>query len=130
MTQRIMIPLIPVTKKNSSQIIWNKSLKRPMLIPSKIFTQYQQDCGIYLKNVDPFLDPCNLECKFYMPTRRRVDLSNLISAISDVLVHYGILIDDNSKYIKGYDGSRVFYDKESPRTEIVITEFEEKEEEI
>lgn len=128
MTQRIMIPGTPITKKNSSRIIWNKKLKRPMIIPSEQYKQYEKDCGLYLKNVEPFLSPCNLTCLYYMPTHRRVDLSNLIAATSDILVHYGILIDDNSKYIKGYDGSRVFYDRENPRTEIVITEFEEKEE--
>lgn len=127
MTQRILINLPPVTKKNSQQIIWNRKLKKPMLIQSAKYRQYEKDCALYLKNVEPFLDACNLECKFYMPTHRRVDLSNLISAISDVLVHYGILIDDNSKYIKGYDGSRVLYDKTSPRTEILITEWKEEE---
>ena len=129
MTQRIVIPLEPRTKKNSSRIIWNKKRNSPMIIPSEKYKQYEKDCGLYLKNVEPFLSPCNLTCLYYMPTHRRVDLSNLIAATSDILVHYGILIDDNSKYIKGYDGSRVFYDRENPRTEIVITEFEEKEEE-
>lgn len=126
MTQRILIPLEPRTKKNSSRIIWNKKRNSPMIIPSEKYKQYEKDCGFYLKNVEPFLEPCNLQCKFYMPTHRKVDLSNLISAISDILVHYGILIDDNSRYIKGYDGSRVLYDKENARTEIIISEWKEE----
>ena len=122
MAQRIVIPLAPTTKKNHSQIIVVKG--RPMLIPSKQYKQYEKDCGYFLANVEPFLDPCNMKCLYYMPTRRRVDLVNLLEATCDILVHYGILIDDNSNYVVGHDGSRVFYDKENPRTEIYLTEVE------
>ena len=128
MTQRIELPLTPVSKKNSQRIIWVKN--RPMIIPSAKFKQYEKDCGYYLKNVEPFLSECNVKCLFYMPTRRRVDLNNLLNAITDILVHYGILIDDNSNIIKGFDGSRVIYDKGNGHTIIEITEFEESEVEI
>ena len=60
-----------------------------------------------------------------MPTRRRVDLVNLLEATDDVLVHYGVLEDDNSNIIVSHDGSRVFYDKENPRTEIYIETIKE-----
>lgn len=65
--------------------------------------------------------PCNVKCEFYMPTRRRVDLNNLLEAATDVLVRAGILDDDNSQIVASHDGSRVFYDKENPRTVINIT---------
>lgn len=55
-----------------------------------------------------------------MPTKRRVDLTNLLEAIDDVLVKYGVLKDDNSEIITSHDGSRVLYDKDNPRTEVVI----------
>ena len=122
MEQRIVIPVAPRTKKNSQQIVMVKG--RPMIIPSKAYRQYEKDCGFFLANVEPFLDPCNMKCLYYMPTRRRVDLVNLLEATCDILVHYGILIDDNSNYVVGHDGSRVFYDKENPRTEIYLTEVE------
>lgn len=122
MQQRIVIPLAPRTKKNSQQIIMVKG--RPMIIPSKAYKQYEKDCGVFLTHVEPFLSPCNVKCLYYMPTRRRVDLVNLIEATCDILVHYGILIDDNSNYVVGHDGSRVLYDKENPRTEIYLTEVE------
>lgn len=128
MTQRIELPLTPVSKKNSQRIIWVKN--RPMIIPSAKFKQYEKDCGYYLKNVEPFLSSCNVKCLFYMPTRRRVDLVNLQEAILDILVHYGILIDDNSTIVKSMDGSRVIYDKGNGHTIIEITEFEESEVEI
>lgn len=128
MTQRIELPLTPVSKKNSQRIIWVKN--RPMIIPSAKYKQYEKDCGYYLKNVEPFLSSCNVKCLFYMPTRRRVDLVNLQEAILDILVHYGILIDDNSTIVKSMDGSRVIYDKGNGHTIIEITEFEESEVEI
>jgi Holliday junction resolvase RusA-like endonuclease len=55
-----------------------------------------------------------------MPTKRRVDLTNLLEAIDDVLVKYGVLKDDNSEIITSHDGSRVLYDKDNPRTEVAI----------
>ena len=125
MTQRIELPLTPVSKKNSQRIIWVKN--RPMIIPSAKFKQYEKECGYYLKNVEPNLSECNVKCLFYMPTRRRVDLVNLQEAILDILVHYGILIDDNSTIVKSMDGSRVIYDKGNGHTIIEITEFEESE---
>jgi Holliday junction resolvase RusA-like endonuclease len=60
-----------------------------------------------------------------MSTRRKVDLSNLLNSTLDILVHYGVLIDDNRNIVYSVDGSRVFYDKENPRTEIEITRIEE-----
>ena len=115
----ITLNLAPVSKKNHSQIITVKG--RPMLIPSKQYKKYEKECGEFLKDVEPFLDPCNVKCLFYMSTHRKVDLTNLLEAIDDILVHYGILIDDNSNVIVGHDGSRVLYDKDNPRTEITIT---------
>lgn len=59
-----------------------------------------------------------------MPTHRRVDLTNLLEAIDDVLVHTRVLEDDNSNIIVSHDGSRVLYDKEKPRTEVYICRYE------
>jgi Holliday junction resolvase RusA-like endonuclease len=60
-----------------------------------------------------------------MPTRRRVDLTNLLEAAHDTLVAAKILADDNNTIIASVDGSRVLYDKENPRTEIIIQELNE-----
>lgn len=75
---------------------------------------------------EPINVPVNVKCVFYRDSRRRVDLSNLISAINDILVHYGVLADDNRNVIYAQDGSRVFYDKENPRTEITIEPMKEE----
>ena len=62
-----------------------------------------------------------------MPTRRRVDLVNLLECTDDVLVNYGVIKDDNSTIVVSHDGSRVLYDKDRPRTEIIITRISERE---
>ena len=60
-----------------------------------------------------------------MDSLRRVDLSNLLEATCDILVHYGVLDDDNSRIVCSHDGSRVLLDRENPRAEITIEEVEQ-----
>lgn len=118
---KFTIPLPPVTKKNSQQIIINKSTGRPMVIPSKQYREYEKECGWFVQGKGMNInEPVNVKCVYYMPTRRRVDLTNLMEATHDILVKYEVLEDDNSKIIRSVDGSRVLYDKENPRTEITI----------
>lgn len=65
-----------------------------------------------------------------MPTKRRVDLTNLLEAIDDILVLNGVLSDDNSQIIVSHDGSRVYYDKQNPRTEVEIKTYEQIHDDI
>jgi len=123
---KITIDLPPITKKNSQQIVRAKG--HYMVLPSKQYRKYEKEASKILKWKDEPIDyPVNVECKFYMPTRRRVDIANLTSAIHDVLVHAGVLEDDNRNIVYSMDGSRVLYDKEHPRTEIEITRVEDFE---
>lgn len=78
----------------------------------------------YCHSDKPISEPVTVKCLFYMPTHRRVDLTNLPEAIDDVLVHTRVLEDDNSNIIVSHDGSRVLYDKENPRTEVYISRYE------
>lgn len=121
------IPLPPITKKNSQQILTNHRTGRPFIAPSKPYMQYEEKAILYLahKPKAPLQSPCSVVTLFYMPTRRRVDLTNLMEAAHDVLVAAGILSDDNNTIIVSVDGSRVLYDKEYPRTEIIIQELNE-----
>ena len=121
-----IIPIDPKTKKNSQQIITIKG--RPMIIPSSAYKKYEKEALRYMGSHDTPIDyPVNVECHFYMATRRRVDLTNLLECADDVLVNAGVLADDNSNIIVSHDGSRVHYDKELPRTEIFISRVEEEE---
>lgn len=51
----------------------------------------------------------------------RTDLTNLLEAVDDLLVSEGIIEDDHYGIVTAHDGSRCYWDKESPRTEIIIT---------
>lgn len=122
---KIIIPLTPRTKKNSQQIRKNHVTGQRFVAPSNTFLVYQNQCFPYLyqmrSNADALPYPLNIKCLFYMPTKRRVDLVNLLEAIDDILVHYKIIVDDSAAHIGGHDGSRVLYDKENPRTEIYFS---------
>ena len=126
------IPLAPITKKNHSQIITKKlpgGKQKPVLIPSKQYRQYEQQCKDLIVQQGLLIDyPVNVQAIYYMPTRRRVDLTNLHEALHDVLVKCEVLEDDNCKIIAATDGSRVRYDKENPRTEVIITALETDDE--
>lgn len=123
-----LIPLNPKTKKNSQQIITNRKTGRAMIIQSSEYKQYEHDVGFFLKKIPQPIDkPVNVKCIFYRKNAIRCDQSNLIAAIDDILVKYGILADDNFKIIVGHDGSRVYIDKENPRTEITIETVENQE---
>ena len=119
---KFTIPINPVTKKNHSSIITNKATNRSMLIPSKQYRQYQKDCGYYVKYKNANIDkPLNIKCLYFMKTHRVVDYSNLLEATMDMLVHYKVIADDNCRIATTHDGTRVYYDKFAPRTEITIT---------
>ena len=118
---RITIPLTPISKKNSQQILINKATGRPFIMPSKRYKEYEKDAMHFMpKGVESIAEPVNVRCLFYMPTKRKVDLTNLLEAIDDILVKAGVLQDDHSGIVVSHDGSRVLYDKDRPRTEVEI----------
>lgn len=119
---KITIPLNPITKKNSQNIYINKKTGRRFISTSENYKKYANACGFSIPKIKTIDTAVNVKCLFYMQTRRRVDLTNLLEAIDDILVNYGVLADDNYKIVFSHDGSRVFYDKENPRTEIYITD--------
>ena len=123
---KIILPLNPITKKNSQRIWVNPKTGRPVILPSKPYQKYEKEAGWFLAplKVEQITYPVNIKCLFYMKTRRRVDLTNLLEALDDLLVKYEIIKDDDYKIVAGHDGSRVLYDKDFPRTEIYITRME------
>ncbi len=117
---RFTIPIPPRTKKNSQQII--VAGNRHKVVPSKLYQQYERDCEIFMPHIETIEKRVNVQAVYYMPTRRKVDLCNLHEALCDALVHHRVVADDNSNIIATMDGSRVEYDKNNPRTEVVISE--------
>ena len=135
-----MIPLNSKTKKNNQDILFRSSLKGgfykktaygfkyvgvPFISQNNAYKQYEHDAGWFLKKIpQPISEPVNVKCIFYRENETRCDLTNLLEAIDDILVHYKILKDDNFKIIVAHDGSRVIVDKNNPRTEIEISQIE------
>lgn len=121
----LVIPGPPRTKKNSQRMARRKDGSR-FPLPSKAYEDYQEMAGLYIpQSARVSLSvPLNVKGVYYMPTRRRVDLVNLLEATCDILVHYHVVKDDNSKIVAGHDGSRVLWDKSNPRAEIEIEAIE------
>lgn len=117
---RFTVPVSPVTKKNSQRIVMRGN--KPIILPSEKFKEYESLALWYIpKKGMPIDFPVNVRCLFYMPSNRQCDLTNHLEAIDDVMVKAGLLKDDNYKIIASHDGSRVFVDKNNPRTEVEIT---------
>lgn len=115
----------PRTKKNSARIL-NGRAGRPYVAPSKAFVDYEGSCLWQIRSPQkPVSARVNVRCVYYMQTRRKVDLANLIEATCDILVKAGVLEDDNCRIVAAHDGSRVDYDKQNPRAEIWIEEMED-----
>lgn len=87
--------------------------------------EYEKDCLYQLPGQRQGInEPINLCCRYFMPTRHKVDLGNLLAATCDILVKAGVIEDDNVGIVASHDGSRVEYDKENPRVEIEIRRVE------
>ena len=112
-TISFVIDVIPITKKNSSRIV--KMGSRLALLPSKQYKEFEEECIYKLDNRLKQLcidEPINIRAVFYMPTKRKVDITNLLSALDDMLVKAGVIKDDNRNIVASHDGSLVLYDKE------------------
>lgn len=121
-----IIPLAPITKKNHQQIVNSPKTGKPFVIPSRQYKEYEKNAMWFIPRPQkPIGEPVNVRCLFFLPTRRKGDLTNYLEAIDDVMVKGGLLEDDNYTIIQSHDGSRVLYDKNNPRTEILITSVEE-----
>ena len=129
-----IIPLDPRTKKNHQRIVGTGKrcpacgkAERLFVTQGKAHGDYEKKALWFLrpKPTDPISTPVSVTCHFYMQTRRRVDSTNLVAAVDDLLVEAGILADDNSSILMHHDGTRVFHDKQKPRTEIWIRDYKE-----
>lgn len=124
-----MIPFAPVGKKNSQQILVNPKTKRPFISQSSRYKKYAKDCILSLRSQKcpdkAITYPVHIDARFFMPSKRRCDTVNLQEALWDILVDAQILADDNRDIIASAN-AMTFYDKNNPRTEVVITPYEEE----
>ena len=117
------IPLNPIPKKNDHQIRQRRDGTQ-FVGNGERYLDYQKYCGWYVKQgrpKQPISEPVNIQAVFYRKDNRRCDLTNLLEALDDILVLYGIIEDDNFKILRSHDGSTVHVDKKQPRTEVIIT---------
>ena len=121
---KFTIPLEPKTKKNSQRII--RARGHYMIIPSDAYREYEREAIKHCPRAG--IDyAVNVKAYYFRRKHHRVDLTNLESALMDVLVKAGTLKDDSCSIVVSTDGSRVFYDKDNPRTEVEIVAVIRKE---
>lgn len=118
---KFTIPLAPISKKNSQQIFINSKTGKPFIMPSKKYQEYEYAAIKHCPRNLYIEAPVNISCVYYMPTKRKCDLTNLLEATHDVLVRAQTIKDDNFNIIVSVDGSEVKLDRENPRTEVTIT---------
>ena len=117
---QIKIPLLCIPKKNSQQIIHNG--KRTFIIQSKQYIKFERDCAYFLKKYARHIETSiNLKCTFYVPDKRKRDITNLLNAIQDILVKYDVIADDNYNIVTSLDGTRIIYEKGRQETIVEIT---------
>lgn len=115
------IPIEPTTKKNSQSIKQNMKTGRPFITQGPKYLKYERDCGAFIPRLKkPISGEITVQAHFYRKYKHTVDLVNLLQALLDILTKYGVIEDDCYKVVVSVDGSRVFFDKENPRTEVTI----------
>ena len=96
---QITIPLNPITKKNHGRIVQKKLASGktlPIMLPSEAYINYEKECKQYMPKLNKPIDyPVNLRCLYFMETKRKCDITNLLQATCDVLVKYKVIEDDN-----------------------------------
>ena len=114
---------VPITKKNSQQIRINARTGKRFVSQSDRYKSFEASAGWQLAMIkpdEPIEGPVRVEAVFYVPDRRRRDLTNLEESIDDILVKYGVIADDCWTVLDNHDGSHVEVDKDNPRVEIKI----------
>lgn len=117
---KFIIPLQPISKKNSQQIYINRKTGKPFIMPSQKYKDYEAAAAWFIPRNICITKPVNIKCLFFMKNRQKCDLTNMLEALDDVLVKCGLLADDNYTIVQSHDGSRIMHDKENPRTEVYI----------
>lgn len=119
MDKRLILEGDPRTKKNSQRIVVQGNKR--FIMPSAQYAKYEAAMISQMYGKAWHIErPVNIGCVYYMRTRRKVDLVNLLEATMDILVKGGVIQDDCATIVVSHDGSRVLLDRERPRVEITI----------
>ena len=107
-----------IPSKKNSRI----NLRNGRSIPSKKYTEWHRNASEQLafltsENINK---PIYIRYYFYLPDKRRTDMSNKIESINDLLVDIGFIEDDNTKIIQEMHVYYMGIDRESPRCNISV----------
>ena len=125
---RFTIRVVPRSKKNHSRIVTGRNGK-PYLIPSPQYMDFEKQGMKYCPKLKISV-PVNVEAHYYVPDRRKRDLCNFHEALCDLLVAAETVVDDSVAVICSMDRSRIHFDKQDPRIEVIITEGEQYDKEF
>ena len=110
---------VPPPKKNSRRIF--RVGQKVVNIPSLRYSKWHDMAWCDMpKHIEKAEEPCSVRIEYWMPDRRRRDLSNITESIMDFLVDQGVLSDDNCSVVIWLAMRNMGRDKENPRTEIEI----------
>jgi len=116
----VVLPGSIRSKKNSKRIFAKGNFKR--VLPSKAYEAWEKQSRLYFRahwpRFQPFEDDVDV-CVHAYYKGRRPDLSGVLESVGDCME--GFLWRDD-KQIMSWDGSRLYHDKENPRTEIIVKE--------
>lgn len=101
--------------------------ERTVVMPSEPWTKWRDEMVPKItaklpRGWVPIAKPVNCAALFYRDADRG-DSHGLYQGLADVLEEGGIVADD--RFIRSWDGSRLFKDASRPRVELVLTTIEE-----
>lgn len=97
---------MPPSKKNSKRIVKNRRTKKPMLISSENYKQWEnaatKQMGIEadIDDIGVISYPVKVSIQFDPKDKRRRDLSNMAEGVLDCLVDAKVLADDNYNIVR------------------------------
>jgi len=108
-----------IPSKKNSRI----TLRNGRTIPSKAYTAWHSIAEAQLLDLanEGLDEPLSITYQFYLPDRRRTDLSNKIESVNDLLVDIGFITDDNANILSVLHVYYMGVDKENPRCEIGVS---------
>ena len=114
----LTIPGCIRSKKNSKRVFSRGRFKT--VLPSKAYCEWEKQARqwafVALLSVPKIKDPIKIEAKIYY-RGTQPDLSGCLESIGDCLEGY---LWENDRQIISWDGSRLYHDKDNPRTEIIV----------
>ena len=107
------------SKKNSRLIFSQRG--RVINIPSNKYREWHKNATASLSGTFKPLNKASLvRLSFYMPDKRRTDLTNKAESILDFLVDNNILADDSWQVVSNICLECKGIDRENPRCEVTI----------